>query len=56
MTYVEIISERADSKPTLIGVIARIQQTFVQELNQKYVIIVGDAKTYKKFVTSTRAS
>ena len=40
----EITSERAE--PTLIGVIARIQQTFVQELNQKYVIVVGDAKTY----------
>ena len=46
VTYVEIVSERADSKPTLIGVIARLQKTFVQKLKQKYVIVVGDAKTY----------
>ncbi len=46
VTYIEIISERADSKPTLIGVISRLQKIFVQELNQKYVIIVGDAKRY----------
>ena len=46
VTYVEIISERADSKPTLIGVIGRLQQIFIHDLNQKYVIVVGDAKTY----------
>ncbi len=46
VTYVEIISERAHSKPTLIGVISRVQKIFVQGLNQKYVTIIGDAKTY----------
>lgn len=43
VTYVEVVSEKADSKPTLIGVISRLQKVFVQELGQKYV---GDAKTY----------
>ena len=42
----EVVSEKADSKHTLIGVVSRIQQVFAQELGQKYVIIVGDAKTY----------
>ena len=46
ITYVEIISERADSKQTLLGIISRLHQVFVQELKQKYVLIVGDAKTY----------
>ena len=46
VTYVEILSERADSKQTLLGVISRLQQVFVKELKQKYVIVVGDAKTY----------
>ena len=46
ITYVEIVSEKADSKPTLMGVISRLQTTFVEELKQKYVLVVGDAKTY----------
>ena len=46
VTYVEILSERADSKQTLLGVISRLHQVFVKELKQKYVIVVGDAKTY----------
>ena len=46
VVYVEIISERADSKSTVMGVIGRLQKTFIQEFNQKYVIVVGDAKTY----------
>lgn len=47
VAYIEIISERADSKPTLLGVIGRLQKVFIQELNQKYVLVVGDAKTYQ---------
>ena len=46
VVYVEIISQRADSKSTVMGVIGRLQKTFVCEFNQKYVIVVGDAKTY----------
>ena len=46
ITYVQIVSERADCKPTLMGVISRLQKTFVEELGQKYVLVVGDAKTY----------
>ena len=41
-----MLSERADSKQTLLGVISRLQQVFVKELKQKYAIVVGDAKTY----------
>lgn len=46
VSYVEILSERADSKPTLLSVIGRLHKVFVQELKQKYVLVVGDAKTY----------
>lgn len=42
ITYIE----RADYKPTLIGVISRLQKIFVKDFKQKYVLEVGDAKTY----------
>ena len=46
ITYVEIVSERADYKPTLMGVISRLKKVIVDEMRQKYVLLVGDAKTY----------
>ena len=46
VVYVQIISERADSKDTLVRVIGNLHQTFVLQLRQKWVIVVGDAKTY----------
>ncbi len=46
--YAEIVSERADTKPTLLGIISRLQQVFLGELEQKYVILVGDGKTYQQ--------
>ena len=46
VVYVEIISEKADSKQTLLGVIGRLQTTFVKEQRLKYVIVCGDGKTY----------
>ena len=46
VTYVEIISEKADCKATLIRVIGRLQNIFVEQYRQKYVLVVGDAKTY----------
>ena len=42
----EIVSEKADSKPTLMGVISRLHTIFVKDMKQKYVLVVGDAKTY----------
>ena len=42
----EIISEKADCKSTLMGVISRLQKMFVEERGLKYVLVVGDAKTY----------
>ena len=47
VVYAEIVSERADSKPTLLGVTSRLQQVFLNELGQKYVVLVGDGKTYQ---------
>ena len=49
MTNVEIVSERSDSKPTLFGVTGRLQQIFIHDLNQTFVIVVGDAKMYNLF-------
>lgn len=46
IAYVEIVSERADCKSTLMGVIGRLQNIFVEKYRQKYVLVVGDAKTY----------
>jgi len=45
VTYIEVVSEKADSKHTLIGVVSQTQQVLVQELGQRYIIIVGDAKS-----------
>ena len=44
--YVEIVSEKADSKPTLLSVLDQLQQVLVQQLKHKFVLVVGDAKTY----------
>ena len=46
VAYVEIVSEKADSKHTLFNVLGRIQNTFVISLQQKWVVVVGDGKTY----------
>lgn len=46
VVYVDILSEKADSKSTLLKVIGNLYHTFVKQLNQKYVLVVGDAKTY----------
>ena len=47
VVYAEVVSERADSKPTLLSVISRLQQVFLNQLQQKYVVLVGDGKTYQ---------
>ena len=46
VAYIEISSERADSKPTLINVLSKLYQTFVVQQGQKWLLVVGDAKTY----------
>ena len=46
VVYVEISSERADSRPTLISILGKMYKTFVVEQNQKWLVVVGDAKTY----------
>lgn len=46
MAYVKIISEKADFKHTLLNVLGGIQNTLVTGLQQKWVMVVGDAKTY----------
>ena len=46
IAYVEIVSEKADCKHTLTNALGRIHYTFVVGLQQKWVIVVGDGKTY----------
>ena len=54
VVYVEISSERADSRPTIIAMLGKMYQTFVVQQNQKWLLVVGDAKTYD-IVKSVRA-
>ena len=44
--YVEILSEKADSKATLMKVVGKLHKTFIVELGQKWLIVVGDAKSF----------
>ena len=46
VAYIEINSERADSKSTLVNILGRVYQTFVVQQRQKWILVVGDAKTY----------
>ena len=46
MTYIEISSDRADSKPTLLNALSKLYQIFIVQQGQKWLIVVGDAKTY----------
>ena len=45
VVYVDVLSEKADSKATLLH-IGQIHKTFITELDQKWVLVVGDAKIY----------
>lgn len=42
----EISSERADTKSTIITFLSKMYQLFVVQQNQKWLLVVGDAKTY----------
>ena len=46
IVYVEILSARADSKTTLGSVLAKLYKTFIIEHKQKWLLVVGDAKTF----------
>ena len=46
VVYVDISSDRADSKANLISVLSKLYQTFVVQQRQKWLLVVGDAKTY----------
>ena len=46
VAYIEISSEKADSKSTPLNVLSKLYQTFVVQQRQKWLLVVGDAKTY----------
>lgn len=46
VAYVDILSEKADSKETVLKIIGNLHKVFIKELNQKWVLVVGDAKIY----------
>ena len=44
--YVDVISEKADCKSTLMNVLGKLHKNFIIELKQKSMFVVGDAKVY----------
>ena len=46
VVYVDIVSLPADSKDTILQVLNKIYSKFVGELRNRWVIVVGDAKTF----------
>ena len=46
VVYVDIVSLPADSKDTILQVLNKIYSKFVTELRNRWVIVVGDAKTF----------
>ncbi len=46
IVYIQISSERADCKETLVTIIGKLHQVFCSELHYKWLLVVGDAKTY----------
>lgn len=46
VVYANILSEKADCKATILKVIDNLHKTFICDLNQKWVIIIGDAKIF----------
>ena len=46
ISYIEITSERADSKAALVKILGNVYYTFVVQQRQKWLLVVGDAKTY----------
>ena len=46
VVYVEILSEIADSKATLLHIVGKLHKTFLTDLKQKWVLVIGDAKIF----------
>lgn len=46
IAYVDILSLPADSKDTIMKVLKKLFKTFVLEMRNKWLVVVGDAKTY----------
>ena len=50
VVYCDVLSEKADCKSTLLKIIDKLYETFISQLNHKFVVAVGDAKTYNLLV------
>ena len=46
VVYVDIVSLPADSKDTVLRVLNKLHTTFIHNLGFRWLIVVGDAKTY----------
>lgn len=46
VVYVDIVSLPADSKDTVLQVLCKLHAKFIVELGFRWLIVVGDAKTY----------
>ena len=54
VVYVDIASLPADSKDTVLHVLNKLHNTFIVELGFRWLIVVGDAKTYNILQTHIR--
>ena len=45
VVYVDIVSLPADSKDTIMKILRKLYTIFVLEMKNKWLIVVGDAKT-----------
>ena len=46
VVYVDIVSLPADSKDTVLCVLNNLHESFIKQLGFRWLIVVGDAKTY----------
>ena len=46
VVYVDIMSMPADAKDTVLCVLQKLHTSFILELGFRWLIVVGDAKTY----------
>lgn len=46
VVYLDVLSQKAESKDTLLQILGSVYKTFIGELNQKWVFAIGDAKVY----------
>ena len=52
VVYVDIVSLPADSKDTVLRVLNKLRRIFIVEEGIRWLVVVGDAKTYVSMVVN----